>query len=97
MEPTELMELADMSVRDRVRAILLEKLGPGPADAGSLGERVADAGTRQRITRAIRLEFPNLRPPWSDADLEPGATLDTLTHEIGRRRTAAPLRWRWRR
>jgi hypothetical protein len=85
------MELEDMSLRERVRAILLGKLGRGRADAGPLGEVAADAGTRQTIVRAIRLEFPNLRPPWSDADLSPGSTLDTMTHEIGRRRTAAPV------
>ena len=90
------MDLADMSLRDRVRAILLGKLGPGRADTGPLGEVAADAGTRQRIVRAIRLEFPNLRPPWSDADLGPGSTLDTMTHEIGRRRATAPVRLRRR-
>ena len=86
--------LVDMSLRDRVWAILLLKLGPGCADAEPLGEVATDAGIRQRIARAIRLEFPNLRPPWSDADVGPGSTLDSMTCEIGRRRTAAPLRRR---
>ena len=85
------MDLDDMSLRERVRAILLGKLGPERADVGPLGEVAADAGTRQGIARAIRLEFPNLRPPWSDADLGPGSTLDTMTCEIGRRRIAAPV------
>lgn len=89
------MDLEDMSLRERVRAILLVKLGRGHDDAWPLGEVAADAGRRQGIARAIRLEFPNLRPPWSDADLEPGSTLDTMTHEIGRRRMApAPVRRR---
>ena len=86
-----MMDLVDMSLRERVRAILLGKLGPGRADAGPLGEAAADTTTRERIARAIRLEFPNLRPPWSDADVGPGSTLDTMTREIGRRRMAAPV------
>ncbi|MFL5384136.1 MAG: hypothetical protein ACJ8GN_16570 [Longimicrobiaceae bacterium] len=96
MDLEETIDLADMSLRDRVRAVLLGKLGRGCADAGPLGAAAADAGTRQRIARAIRLEFPNLRPPWCDADLGPGSTLDSMAHEIGRRRIAAPAP-RWRR
>ena len=92
------MEMVDdMSLRDRVRAILLGKLGPGhPADAAPLGDVVADAGKRQGIAEAIRREFPYLRPPWRDGDLGPASTLDSMTREIGRRRADASSRRRRR-
>ncbi len=82
-------EMLDMSLRERVRAILLAKLGHGGAGAGPLGGVAADAGKRQEIAEAIRREFPYLRPPWRDADLGPASTLDNITREIDRRRKLA--------
>ncbi|HEX6751437.1 MAG TPA: hypothetical protein VF092_29365 [Longimicrobium sp.] len=81
--------MLDMSLRDRVRAILLGKLGTDGAEAAPLGDVVADARKRQEIAEAIRMEFPYLRPPWHDGDLSSASTLDSIAREIGRRRTLA--------
>lgn len=82
----EIATFAGGSVRQRVRAILVDVLGHQEVDSRPLAEIGGkDPGVRRLIARDIRLQWSALNPPWTDGDVTEASTLRSLSDEVDRR------------
>lgn len=82
---TTAMDTSATTISIRVRLILVSVLERQDVDYKQLGLLGADRSKLELIARQIRLNFPELFPPWTPADVTQRSTLRTLVNEIRRR------------